>query len=475
MLLNFHAILPEVIILVTVCTILLGDLFLGKYLPKISLFGSMFGLVAAAIASSLLFDNFKTIALGGLFLSDDLAQLLKLCIYLVVFLTLTYADKYINDRKFPCSDFYVLGLLSTLGMMVIVSANSLITIYLGVELISLPIYAMCALQRTNNFAVEAALKYFIMGGIASALLLYGLSILYGCTVSLNLTDIANIIAASGTDHYFFLSLALVFIITGIGFKLAAFPFHMWAPDVYQGAPSAVTMFLSAAPKVAAIGMTFRLLFAFLNFTLQWQQLILLLALGSVIIGNLLAIVQTNIKRLLAYSSISHAGYVLFGILAATSAGYAASLYYIVIYAIMNVAAFGLIVLLSQNGKEIESINDLKGLNKNNPWFAFLMLIIMFSLAGVPPTAGFFAKLLVLKSLVDINMTWIAIIGLVFAVVGAFYYIKIIKIMYFEENNTNIKIELSLPVYLVYSANCLALLYLGIFPTYLITTCLGIFA
>ena len=472
---NLQFVLPEIIILTSACAVLLGDLFLRQRYPNIGLISVSVGLLLAAIVSILLLDNDKSIILGGMFVSDNLAQLMKLFIYLSVFLSLIYSIDYIAERKFPVNDYYALGLLSTLGMMIVVSAHSLLTIFLAVELLSLPIYAMCAIWRHNNFAVEAALKYFIMGAIASAILLYGLSILYGATGTLNLLELTNIIPVNWANNYALLTFALVFIITGVGFKLAVFPFHMWAPDVYEGAPTSVSMFISAAPKIAALGMTFRLLSSFVDLTTQWQQLILILSILSVIVGNLLAIVQTNIKRLLAYSSIAHAGYALFGVLVATPTGFAVALYYIVAYALMVVAAFGLLVLLSQNGREIEYLDDLKGLNKQNPWLAFMMLIVLFSLAGVPPGVGFITKLLVLKALIDVNMTWVAVIGLLFAVVGAFYYIKIIKIMYFDDSDKGQLIQLSLPIQVIFSLNCLSLLYLGIFPAYLVTACNNAFA
>ena len=375
----------------------------------------------------------------------------------------------------PGGDFYVLGLFSTLGMMVLVSAHSFLTIYLGLELMSLPLYAMTAIRRTNSDASEAAIKYFVMGAIASAMLLYGISLVYGATGKLDLLEVANVIAVNGAQDNSLLAFALVFILAGVGFKLAAVPFHMWAPDVYQGAPSSVTLFVSTAPKIAALGMAFRILnIGLIDITPQWQQIILVMSLLSTGLGNLFAVVQTNIKRLFAYSAIAHIGYALFGVLAATAAGYSAALYYIVVYALTSAAAFGLIVLMSSNGMEIESIDDLKGLNKRSPWLAFMMLIVMFSMAGVPPTVGFFTKLLVLKALVDVNMTWVAILGLLFTVIGAYYYLRIIKIMYFDQATKSEPIVISKTNGVVYSLNCLALLFLGIFPSALITLCINAF-
>lgn len=473
---NIHVALPEIILLVTACTALLGDLFFKGYCKNITFTLASIGLGLCALASFVLMGNYKSVIFSGLFINDDVAQLMKPFIYLTVFLTFLYSRHYIEERQMPSGDYYVLGLFSTLGMMVLVSAHSLLTVYLGLELLSLPLYAMTAIQRSNDKASEAAMKYFVMGAIASGMILYGFSLLYGATGKLNLLDIANAVGANWQDQQDLLAFAIVFIMVGIGFKLAVMPFHMWAPDVYEGAPTSVTLFLSAAPKIAALAMTFRLLtLGLADIAFQWQQLILIMALLSTGLGNLLAIVQTKIKRLLAYSAISHMGYALFGILAATEAGYAASLYYVLVYALMTCAAFGLIVLLSNHGLEIENINDLKGLNKRNPWLAFMMLIIMFSMAGIPPTVGFFTKLFVLKALVDVHMTWIAVLGLLFAVIGAYYYIRIIKVMYFDENETIIPLSLPPTTTIIFSLNCLSLLYFGIFPTALITACVNAFA
>ncbi len=473
---NIHVASPEIILLITTCTALLADLFLKTWCKNGALMIACTGLLASASVSVLLLGNFSTVTLGGLFVSDDSAQLMKIFIDLTVFLSFIYSHQYIQDRDISSGDYYVLGLFSTLGMMFLVSAHSLLTIYLGLELLSLPIYAMTAMRRSSGDGSEAAIKYFVMGAIASGMLLYGLSLVYGATGKLDLIDVANAVAVNWQDNSGMLIFALVFIVAGIGFKLAAVPFHMWVPDVYQGAPTSVTLFISAAPKIAALGMTLRLLTLGLSdAAAQWQQLILVMALLSTAVGNLFAVVQTNIKRLLAYSAIAHIGYALFGILAGTEAGYSAALYYILVYSLMSVGAFGLIVLLSNHGVEIESIDDLKGLNKRSPWLAFMMMIVMFSMAGVPPTVGFFTKLLVLKALVDVNMVWVAVLGLLFAVIGAYYYIRVIKVMYFDDVVDHTPIKTDRAVTLLYSFNCLALLYLGLFPAALMNLCLNAFA
>ena len=470
---NIHLALPEIIILVSACAALLGDLFLRKQVPSIAFICACSGLALAGVVTFVFLGQFNTTLFQGLFISDDLGQLMKLFIYLTVFLSFFYSRKYLDERQMPSGDYYVLGLFSTLGMMALISAHSLLTLYLGLELLSLPLYAMTAIRRSNSDASEAAMKYFVMGSIASGMLLYGISLLYGATGQLDLLEIAKVIATQGQSQHGLLSFSLVFIVAGVGFKLAAFPFHMWAPDVYTGAPSSVTLFISTAPKIAALAMVFRLFaIGLVDISAQWQQLILVMALLSAGVGNILAILQTNIKRLFAYSAISHIGYALFGILAATTAGFAASLYYVLVYGLMSAAAFGLIVLMSRSGVEVDHIDDLKGLNKRNPWLAFMMMIVLFSMAGVPPTVGFFTKLLVLKALIDVHLTWVAILGLMFAVVGAFYYLRIVKVMYFDEPLKAAPVSLSRTTTLIFSANCLSLLYLGIFPGGLIGLCIS---
>lgn len=470
---NIHAALPEMVVLGTACLALLADLFFAKKVKSVALYIACLGLLVASALSYVYLGQFKLVILNGLFISDDVGHLMKLFIYLSVLLSFIYARAYIDERKMPGGDYYVLGLFSTLGMMILVSAHSMLTVYLGLELMSLPLYAMTAIRRTDSDASEAAMKYFVMGAIASGMILYGISLIYGATGQLDLLAVANAIANNWQEKSAMFSFAIVFIMAGIGFKLAAVPFHMWAPDVYQGAPSSVTLFISTAPKIAALGMAFRLLTIGLsNLAPQWQQIILVMALLSTGLGNIVAVAQTRIKRLLAYSAISHIGYALFGILAATNAGYAAALYYILVYAVTSAAAFGLVTLMSRNGMEIDSIDDLKGLSKRSPWLAFMMLIVMFSMAGVPPTVGFFTKLLVLKALIDVQMTWVAIVGLLFTVVGAYYYLRVVKVMYFDKPAQTTPFVFAKFDYCIFSFNCLALLAMGLFPSALLTACIN---
>lgn len=472
---NIHLATPEIIILATACIALLGDLFVRERCSSIALYCSLIGLALAGLSSYVLLNQYQMVIFNGLFISDDIAHLMNLFISISAFLCFWYSKDYINERKIASGDYYVLGLFSTLGMMILVSAHSMLTIYLGLELLSLPLYAMTAIRRTNSDASEAAMKYFIMGAIASGMLLYGISLIFAATGQLDLSLIAQAISTNWQEQSGLLSFALVFITVGVGFKLAAAPFHMWAPDVYEGAPSSVTLFISTAPKIAAMGMAIRLFtLGLVDIAAQWQHLLLIMALLSTGLGNLLAITQTNIKRLFAYSAISHMGYALFGLLAATAAGYAAALYYVLIYALMSVGAFGLIVLMSRDGIEVEQITDLKGLNKRNPWLAFMMMIVLFSMAGVPPTVGFFVKLFVLKALIDVQLTWVAVLGLAFAVIGAFYYLRIIKVMYFDDTDAA-PVHLSRLTTVLFSANCLSLLYFGLFPGALVAACMSAFS
>jgi NADH-quinone oxidoreductase subunit N len=468
-----HLASPQLTVLLTACVVLLCDLFCTRAKNAIVFGVTCLGLLIAAGLSMMFFGQNSHMLFHGLLVSDDVTHLMNFFITLTVFLSFVYAKRYFAEHEMPQGDYYVLGLFSTVGMMTLIAAHTLLTIYLGIELVSLPLYAMTAIRRTEGDGSEAAMKYFVMGAIASGMLLYGISLLYGATGKLDLQDIASQIAMNAVTEHHLLAFALVFIVAGVGFKLAAVPFHMWAPDVYEGAPTPVTLFISAAPKVAVVGMVLRLFTeGFVDLLQEWQSLVLIMALLSTGFGNLLAIAQTNLKRLFAYSAISHMGYALFGILAATVNGYAAALYYVIVYAIMSTGAFGLLALLSSNGMEIENIDDLRGLNKRHPWLAFLMMIILFSMAGVPPTVGFFTKLLVLKALIDAHLMWVAILGLVFAVIGAFYYLRIIKVMYFDAPVDDKPIQLSKSTHVIFSLNSLSLLYLGLFPSLLVSLCMS---
>ncbi len=474
---HMHLALPEMTLLTAACVALLGDLFFPRKGPLIVFMVASLGLFMMVGESLSFLGHGRELLFSNTFVSDDMGCLMKIFMGVTVFLSLLYGRDYLEERGIPAGDYTVLALFSTLGMSVLVSAHSLLTVYLGLELFSLPLYAMTAIRRTETNGAEAAMKYFVMGAMASGILLYGMSLLYGATGALEFDGIAK---ALETDIFQkqqgLLIMSLVFLVVGMAFKLAAAPFHMWAPDIYDGAPNNTTLFISAAPKIAALGMAIRLLtLGWGDLVLQWQHIILILALLSTGLGNILAIVQTNIKRLLAYSTISHAGYALFGVLVATPEGYGAALYYILVYALMSVGAFGLLTLLSRAGVEVMHINDLRGLNQRKPWLAFLMMLILFSMAGVPPMVGFLTKLLVLKALVDAHLLWVAVLGLLFAVVGAFYYLRVVKVMYFDEPVDPAPIHLPRATQLVFSVNGLSLLYFGIFPSALIAACLAAFA
>jgi NADH-quinone oxidoreductase subunit N len=370
-------------------------------------------------------------------------------------------------------EFFVLALFATLGMMIMISANHLLTLYLGLELMSLSLYAMVALQRESPSATEAAMKYFVLGALASGMLLYGMSMLYGATGTLEITRLAEVIF-DGNGRQAVLIFALVFVVAGLGFKLGAVPFHMWVPDVYHGAPTAVTTFIGSAPKLAAFAFIMRLLVQGLGaeqLLVEWQQMLVVMAVLSLAIGNITAIAQTNLKRMLAYSTISHMGFLLLGILSGDLNGYGSGMFYVIVYVVMNLGAFGMIMVLSRSGFEAENLEDFRGLNQRSPWYAFLMLLLMFSMAGVPPTVGFYAKLSVLQAVINAGYLWVAVVAVMFALVGAFYYLRVVKLMYFDTPLDTAPIRPRADVRLVMSVNGLAMLVLGVLPGPLMALCL----
>jgi len=463
--------IAEMFILGMACFALIMDLFTNDKEHRYTYYIVQLALIGAFIISLDQFHNASQITFSGNFISDKISHLLKLFIYITSFMAFMYGRQYVLDREFPRGEYYILGLFSVLGMMVLVSANSFLTIYLGLEVLSLPLYAMVALRRDSVTATEAAMKYFVMGAMASGMLLYGISMLYGATGNLEITHVAVVITNFPANKSLILSFGLVFIVVGLGFKLAAAPFHMWAPDVYQGAPTSVALFISSATKIAALGMLLRLFYvAMPGLFIHWQSLFIVMAVLSIVLGNLIAIAQTNLKRLFAYSAISHMGYMLFGVIAGTQAGYAAAMHYMIIYALMSAGGFAMIIILSGAGIEAENIEDFKGLNQKHPWLAFMMLILLFSMAGVPPTVGFFAKLFVLKALVDVHLVWLATLGIIFAIVGAYYYIRIVKVMYFDVPEKAFQVSKPLDSQLLISINGLALLVMGIFPGILLHFC-----
>lgn len=473
---NFILALPEMFLLGMTCLVLLAGLFIQKKQHLITFVLSLITLFATLGITLWLFTKPDAITFNGEFVWDPVAGVLKVFILLISAFSFIYARPYIQERSIPVNEYYILGLFSTLGMLVLVSSHSFLSLFLGLEIVTLPLYAMVAIQRDLAVGYEAAMKYFVMGALASAMLLYGMSMVYGAAHSLDFNQIATTVASTPPQQQFILIFGLVFIIAGIAFKFGAAPFHMWVPDIYEGAPTSVTLFVGSAPKVAAFGMAIRLLIdAMPGDIIQWHQIFVVLAVASVVIGNVVAIVQSNLKRMLSYSAIAHIGYMLLGIVAGTAAGYAAAMFYMIVYAIMSLGAFAILALLSCKGVEVEEISDLRGLNSHNPWLAFMMLLFMFSMAGIPPTAGFFAKLGVLEALIGVNNPELAVFALVLAIIGAYYYLNVVKVMYFEEPEVHAPVAISPDLTLAISINGLAILFLGIFPSSLIHLCRSAFA
>jgi len=458
----------EIALATGICIVLLADLFLSERRRGVTLLLSLITLsVTAWLAAGV---EGTTLTFSGSFIADPLARLLKLFTLLIVGVVFVYSHAYLKDRGLLKGEYYLLGLFATLGMFVMISAYNLITMYLGLELMSLALYAMVAFDRESPVAAESAMKYFVLGAIASGMLLYGMSLLYGLTGSLQLNEIAAALTGSGLQSPAVM-LAVAFVLVGIAFKFGAVPFHNWVPDVYHGAPTSVTLFIGTAPKLAAFAMMFRLLYIGLGpEAYVWQQMLVVVAVLSLIIGNVVAIAQTNIKRMLAYSTIGHVGFILLGFAAGSAAGRQAALFYTVVYAIMAAAAFGIIILMSRRGYESEELNDFKGLNQRSPWFALMMLLVMASMIGIPPFAGFFAKLNVLAALVGSNATWLAVVAVLLSVVGAFYYLRVIKLMYFDKPEDSLPLEAGTDVRFLVSLNAIAMLLLGVFANPLLELC-----
>ncbi len=460
---------PELFILLMACAVLLADAFFNNAIINYAL--TQLTLVVAAVLIVFSFDGHDIQLLNHQFVLDHLSYLMGFLVCVVSFLVLVYSRTYIKERPIASGEYYVLSLLSVLGMLVLISSDNLLVMYLGLELFSLPLYAMIALQRNVDRCVEASMKYFVMGAVASCLLLYGFSLLFGATKSLNIPEIAQAVANLSVQNHALLVLGLVFVAAGVIFKLGAAPFHMWVPDVYEGAPSSVTLFIASAPKLAAFVLAVRLMVEALpGLDAQWESLLIVVAIASMALGNLVAIAQDNIKRMLAYSSIAHFGYMLLGLLAGTADGYASAMFYMISYTLMTTGAFGLIVLMSRNGFETEKISDFVGLNTRNPWLAFMMLLIMFSMAGIPPIVGFIAKLGVLEALIQVHLVWLAVLALLFAIIGAYYYLNIVKVMYFEEPVDSTPVLCSNSTKVALSINGLLVLMMGIFPGALFTIC-----
>ncbi len=465
---------PELFLLVMVCVILIADMFVSDDNRVITYALTQLALGGCVAITWITLSSEPVYTFSGMFVDDLMSDVLKLLVYAAVMVTLVYSRAYVAARSLFRGEFFMLVLFATLGMMIMISANHLLTLYLGLELMSLSLYAMVALQRDSPVATEAAMKYFVLGALASGMLLYGMSMLYGATGTLEITRIAQIISAgSGKDVV--LVFALVFIVAGLGFKLGAAPFHMWVPDVYHGAPTAVTLFIGSAPKLAAFAFIMRLLVQGLGaeqLVVEWQQMLIVMAVLSLAIGNITAIAQTNLKRMLAYSTIGHMGFLLLGLLSGDLIGYSAGMFYVVVYVLMNLGSFGMIMVLSRSGFEAENLEDFKGLSTRSPWYAFMMLLLMFSMAGVPPTVGFYAKLAVLQAVINAGYVWLAVIAVLFALIGAFYYVRLVKLMYFDAPSDTAPIAPRGDVRVLMSANGLAMLFLGIMPEPLMVLCIN---
>lgn len=483
---NMIPLYAEVFLLVAASAILLIDMFLSEGKRSITYVLSLLTLLVCGYFSYVDYAAGATVyTFNNMFVSDPMSNLLKLFTYVSVGMTLIYARQYATDRGMLGGnlggEFYVLALFSLLGQMVMISGNSLLSIYLGIELMSLALYALVALRRDNAQATEAAMKYFILGAMASGFLLYGMSMIYGATGTLDLSKVA-LAAASGTIKPTILVFGLVFLVAGLAFKLGAVPFHMWVPDVYQGSPTAVTLLLGGAPKLATFAVCIRLLVeGLLPMAVDWQQMLMVLAVLSLAIGNLTAIAQTNIKRMLAYSTIAQMGFVLLGLLAGVvgatdrtgaPAAYSAAMFYAITYVMTTAGSFGMIMVLARAGFEAEELADFKGLSKRNGWYAVLMSIMMFSLAGVPPLLGFTAKFSVLAAVLGTGQIWLTVLAVMFSLIGAFYYLRVVKMMWFDEPTDNSPLSIPGDMNLVLSLNGLGLVVVGMLPGPLLASCLS---
>ncbi|MBB5017785.1 NADH-quinone oxidoreductase subunit N [Chitinivorax tropicus] len=468
---NLVAAAPELFLLCALAVILMVDVFVKDESSQVIFGLSLLTLAGCAFFTYSTLTPTVSYAFNNMFVDDPMADWLKLVIYVSVAAIFIYSRQYLQNRGIFKSEFFSLTLFSMLGMMVMVSANNLLVLYLGLELLSLSLYALVALQRDSAISTEAALKYFVLGALASGMLLYGMSMLYGATGSLDLQVIAEMIA-TGKARQGLLALGVVFVVAGLAFKLGAVPFHMWVPDVYQGAPTAITMFIGSAPKLAAFAFVIRLLvIAMSGLIKDWQPMLMLLAVASLAIGNITAIAQTSIKRMLAYSTISHMGFLLLGILSGSVVGYSASMFYAVAYVLMTLGAFGILLLLSGKEGEADALDTFKGLADRSKWYAFLMLLLMVSMAGIPGTIGFWAKLQVIQAVVDIKAYWLAITAVMFSLVGAFYYLRIIKLMYFDEADSTEAIGGTGDTHVLLSLNGVMILVLGIVPNALMSLCM----
>ncbi len=459
--------LPEIWVLSVACVVLVVDLFAKDPQRRPTFYLSQLALLGAIVLAVTTQWGPKVTTFNSMYVADQIGVVLKVAALGLVMLAFAYSRDYLARRNLLIGEFYLLSLLGALGMMVMISAHSLVTLYVGLELMSLSLYALVAMNRTSSTAAEAAVKYFVLGALSSGILLYGLSLIYGGTTTLDIAQIAAAVAAD-SDNTLVL-LGMTFALVGVAFKFGAVPFHMWVPDVYQGAPTVVTQYIATASKVAAVGLFLRLLGEALGALGEhWQTMLMVISLLSLAAGNVLALVQTNTKRLFGYSAFNHVGFILLGFAAGSAEGSAAATFYVVSYALTSAAAFGVVMLLSRAGFEADKLEDLKGLNERSPLYAFVLLILMISLAGIPGTVGFYAKWMVVQSLVNAGMVWLAVAAVLAAVVGAFYYLRIVKLAYFDKPEADTPaIEASGGFRTVLALNGLAVLGLGIVPGFLV--------
>lgn len=463
-------IIPELSLLGLACGVLMIDVFRAQGSNAVTFWAGIVSVLITLGLTAVYFPDKSAIAFFGTVKLDPMGTVLKAFALALVLMSFFFARDYFNKNQQQFSEFYILAMFATIGMLVLISANSLLTVYLGLELLSLSLYSMVAMNRDSAQSSEAAMKYFILGALASGMLLYGISMLYGVSGTLQLDQLVAHTDVAGQERILMV-FGVVFVIVGIAFKLGVVPFHMWLPDVYHGASTPVTLFIGTAPKIAAFAMAIRVLADGLQgLAAEWAGMLVILSVLSIALGNIVAIAQTNIKRMLAYSTIAHMGFLLLGVLAATNSGYASAMFYVIVYSLTSMGAFGTVILLSRSDTEADKISDFAGLAKRSPWFGFIMLVLMFSLAGVPPFAGFWAKWYVLKEVVAAGYVWLAAVAVGFSIIGAYYYLRIVKLMYFDDATDNQSLEASQDMKLVLSVNGLAIFLLGILPGALMSIC-----
>ncbi len=465
--------LPELILAGCICLLLLVDLFISDKWRDLTYLLAIATLLATAFGVMTVMASTGPGTLevfAGSFVSDPLASFLKSLSLITLAVIFVYSRAYLRDQEYYKGEYYLLSLFALLGIQVMVSAGSMLTMYLGLEMLSLALYGLVAFDRDSPMAAEAAMKYFVLGAIASGCLLYGISVIYGVTGSVTLTEVSASLASGRGDDLAVLA-GLALIIVGVAFKFGGVPFHMWLPDVYAGAPMSVTLLIGTVPKLAAFALMLRVVSDGLApLAIHWELVLAFVGVASLALGNVVAIAQTNVKRMLAYSTIGHVGFILLGFSTASRDGTEAALFYTVVYVIMAAAAFGTLILLGRRGDEADQLDDLRGLNQRSPWFAAMLLLVMVSMIGIPPLAGFYAKWWVLAALIDAGHIGLALAAVVFSVVGAFYYLRVIKLMYFDGAQSNSALRSGADLRAVLSANALLVLGIGLFPDALIELC-----